>query len=73
MDLESWAKEIAEAFKVACGERGRIEQLYALPKEFNKFDAENSVLLAIHECMPSAAIEVWVDSYSRLNIRKHLT
>lgn len=73
MDLDVWANQIAEAFKAECGDRGRFEALYALPNEFNKEAAENAVLISIHEQMPNAAVEVWVDGHSKLNVRKHLT
>lgn len=73
MDLQEWATEIGEAYKAACGERQRFDAVYAIPEEFDKASAENAALVAIHEQMPRAAIEVWVDGHSRLNVRRHPT
>lgn len=73
MSIEEWAKEIAESFRDSCGERGRFEALYAIPKEFRGEGVVPVIRSQLGEVMPHAALEIRVDGLNRLSVRKHLT
>lgn len=72
MELADWADEVGNAFKESCGDRGRFSAIYASPAGFLEVEYIAALRLALGELMPRAALEIWVDGHSRVNVQKHL-